>query len=155
MIHAACDPGRSGGFAIVAPGLALAWKMPDYLPDFCTKLAIAEVEILDHVNDVNADIYAYLELVHAMPNDAKGTIFAFGRNFGQCEFAMTLAFGDPELVAPQVWQRTFGITTIKFASKTEKKNYHKKLAQELFPELKVTHAIADALLIAEHGRRSQ
>ena len=33
------------------------------------------------------------------------------------------------------------------------KNVTKSRAQELFPELKITHAIADALLIAEYGRR--
>jgi hypothetical protein len=33
------------------------------------------------------------------------------------------------------------------------KNVTKSRAQELFPEVKVTHAIADALLIAEYGRR--
>jgi len=29
----------------------------------------------------------------------------------------------------------------------------KRKAQELFPAIKITHAIADALLIAEYGRR--
>jgi hypothetical protein len=33
------------------------------------------------------------------------------------------------------------------------KNVTKRRAQQLFPQLKVTHAIADALLIAEYGRR--
>jgi hypothetical protein len=34
------------------------------------------------------------------------------------------------------------------------KNVSKSRAQELFPSIKVTHAIADALLIAEHNRRT-
>jgi hypothetical protein len=33
------------------------------------------------------------------------------------------------------------------------KNITKRKAQELFPEIKITHAIADSLLIAEYGRR--
>jgi hypothetical protein len=33
------------------------------------------------------------------------------------------------------------------------KNISKRRAQELFPSLKITHAVADALLIAEYGRR--
>jgi len=33
------------------------------------------------------------------------------------------------------------------------KNVSKRKAQELFPSMKVTHASADALLIAEYGRR--
>jgi hypothetical protein len=35
------------------------------------------------------------------------------------------------------------------------KNVSKRRAQELFPQLKVTHATADALLIAEYGRRQK
>jgi len=34
------------------------------------------------------------------------------------------------------------------------KNVSKRRAQELFPEIKITHAIADALLIAEYARRT-
>jgi hypothetical protein len=35
------------------------------------------------------------------------------------------------------------------------KNVSKRKAQELFPQLKITHATADALLLAEFGRRAQ
>ena len=34
---------------------------------------------------------------------------------------------------------------------TAKKNRNKAKAQELHPELKITHAIADAILICEYG----
>ena len=57
-------------------------------------------------------------------------------------------------VSPGVWQREFNLPTIKAAgSSTKKKNEHKARAQELFPQFNMTHAIADALLIAEWGRR--
>jgi hypothetical protein len=48
-----------------------------------------------------------------------------------------------------------GLTPIKGETRTAKKNRHKDLAQRLFPKVKVTHAIADALLLAEWLRRRE
>ena len=45
------------------------------------------------------------------------------------------------------WQKYLGCLT------KGDKNVSKAKAQELFPDLKITHAIADSLLIAEYGRR--
>lgn len=53
-----------------------------------------------------------------------------------------------ELVGPAAWQRSIGCLT-----KGDKKISYRK-AQELFPCVKVTHWNADALLIAEHCRRT-
>ena len=73
--------------------------------------------------------------------------FTFGRGLGQLEGIIT-ALGLPlERIAPQVWQKALGCL-----SKGDK-NVTKRKAQELFPSLKITHATADALLIAEYGRR--
>jgi hypothetical protein len=65
-----------------------------------------------------------------------------------------IASGVPfEAVTPGKWQKEFGLLAKKGETKTAKKNRHKARAQELFPDLKITHATADALLIAEYGRR--
>jgi len=52
-----------------------------------------------------------------------------------------------ELIRPVDWQRALGCMT------KGDKNISKTKAQQLFPDIKVTHAKADALLIAEHCRR--
>ena len=65
---------------------------------------------------------------------------------------MTAAGIRWEYVTPQKWQREFGLILPKL-SNTDKKNRHKAVAQQLFPDVKITHAIADALLIAEYCRR--
>jgi hypothetical protein len=49
-------------------------------------------------------------------------------------------------IRPQVWQKKLGCMT------KGNKNITKQKAQELFPSIKVTHAIADALLIATYGK---
>ena len=48
---------------------------------------------------------------------------------------------------PQVWQKALGCMT------GGDKNVTKRRAQELFPGHKITHATADALLIAHYGTK--
>jgi hypothetical protein len=71
-------------------------------------------------------------------------------------FALT-AFGiEWEEQAAITWQTRLGLrmrgrsglAALK-AGTTEKKNANKAVAQELYPSVNVTHAIADALLLAE------
>lgn len=54
-----------------------------------------------------------------------------------------------EEVSPLKWQTAMGCRT------GGNKNISKAKAQQLFPHLKVTHANADALLIAEYCRRTR
>jgi hypothetical protein len=72
---------------------------------------------------------------------------------------MALIAGEKhhEYVTPQKWQKEFGLIVTGRGlgqDDTAKKNRNKARAQELFPGIKITHAIADALLIAEYGRRT-
>lgn len=91
----------------------------------------------------------YLEKVGVMPRDGKVGAFTFGRVAGLLEAGAYAGAGGAEvvLVPPQIWQ-----------SKMEclsggNKNVTKNRAQQLFPGVHITHATADALLIAEFGRR--
>ena len=80
-------------------------------------------------------------------------MFKFGQSYGALE-ALIVASGIPlERVTPVVWQRAFGLLRKKGETQVEKKNRHKARAQELFPSIGITHAIADALLLAEYARR--
>jgi hypothetical protein len=89
------------------------------------------------------DLFAYIEKVHAHPNDSSKGAFAFGVNYGLLRMALVATEIPFETVSPGKWQRN-----MKCLSKGDK-NVTKARAQELFPSIKVTHAIADALLIAE------
>jgi hypothetical protein len=96
----------------------------------------------------NYSITAALESVWSSPQMGVKSAFTFGNGFGHLEMALT-ALGVPyERVRPAVWQKAMGCLT------KGDKNVSKRRAQEFFPALKVTHAIADALLIAEFARRA-
>jgi hypothetical protein len=62
--------------------------------------------------------------------------------------ALTAASIPFERVRPQAWQKALACMT------KGDKNVSKRRAQELFPSMKITHAIADSLLIAEYNRRT-
>lgn len=81
-------------------------------------------------------------------------MFNFGVGYGLL-LGFLLASGLPfEKVHPNVWQRRLGIPPRgRRETKTDYKNRLKDFAADLFPEVKVTHATADALLIATHCYR--
>ena len=134
------DPGLSGGIAFIPDnGTPWAHKMPE-----------TDRDLIDLLRDsINLfDARATLELVHSSPQMGVKSAFTFGEGYGRLQMALT-AMGIPyERVRPAMWQKAMGCLT------KGDKNVSKRKAQELFPDLKITHAIADALLIAEYNRRT-
>jgi hypothetical protein len=142
------DPGGNGGIAWHDGERARVVKMPATLQD-----------LWELINDIMSscvtagtdwrDSTAYLEQVHSSPQMGVKSAFTFGNGFGHIEMALTAA-GIPFVrVSPQKWQGALGCRT------GGDKNVSKARAQELFPDLKPTHATADALLIMEYGRRQK
>jgi hypothetical protein len=93
---------------------------------------------------------AYIEAVGAMRRDKPRTAFIFGQNTGIVKgilFANSIPFVE---VHCSKWQKHFGLGG-KFESRAARKKAQHVKAQELFPLLKVTADMADALLIAKYG----
>lgn len=79
-------------------------------------------------------------------------MFTFGRNFGFLLGVLQTLGYKVILVRPQKWQKHFSLGKSKdCASKNEWKNKLKSEAERRFPQLKVTKATADALLLLEYG----
>jgi len=90
---------------------------------------------------------ALIESVHSSPQMGVSGAFSFGRSAGII-VGMLTAIGIPfDFVSPQKWQKTLGCMT------HGDKNISKAKAQQLFPEVRITHSNADSLLIAEYLRR--
>lgn len=136
MIIIGIDPGQSGAAAYISNGVI----------EF-VKLANTERDISDFLREHQDASFAYIEKVHSMPKQGVASSFKFGANYGFLRGCL-IAHGIPfEEVTPQKWQKAMGCMS------RGDKNVTKARAQQLFPEIKITHAIADALLIAEYGRR--
>lgn len=84
-----------------------------------------------------------------------GSAFTFGEGYGVLKGVLTALRIRHELVLPVKWQQEFGLRRREGENDTAKKNRHKDAAQRLFPTdiPRMTHAIADAILIAEWYRR--
>jgi crossover junction endodeoxyribonuclease RuvC len=133
------DPGKQGGIAWITPeGKACAVPMPDTLRDLWDVFA-------DIVADAG-ECVAALENVSSSPQMGVVSSFTFGQGYGRLEMALTAAMIPYQRVTPGVWQKE-----MKCRTKGDK-NVSKARAQELFPQIKITHAIADSLLIASYAR---
>ena len=139
MMYLGVDPGRSGAMAVVS------WE-GSYIDHI--KLNETDHDICNWIRGHAPMIkYAVLEKVHAMPRQGVSSTFKFGVSFGLCRGFLVANLVSYEEFTPATWQRS-----LRCLSKGDK-NVTKSKAQELFPNVKVTHAIADALLIAEFARR--
>jgi len=137
-LYSGLDPGQNGGMAFIpTTGPAWAHKMPE-----------TDRDIYDLLRDsvCMAEPVAALELVHSSPQMGVKSAFTFGHGYGGLEMALVALAIPFRHVRPQAWQKSLGCLT------KGDKNVSKRRAQELFPKIKVTHAIADALLIAEFNR---
>ena len=139
------DPGANGGIAWITDGKACVEKMPDTLQDLWELVVSISLE----AGTGGMGIRAYLEAVSSSPQMGVVSAFSFGRGYGNLEMALTAAGIPFERVRPQVWQKALGCMT------KGDKNVSKRRAQELFPDRKITHATADALLIAHYGTKQQ
>jgi len=134
------DPGVSGGIATIGYEDVYAQSVKKFTPR----------DVVDHLSQFPAkESMCYLERVHSMPKQGVRSTFSFGTNYGTYIGVLTALKMPFTYVSPGVWQRIMGCL-----SKGDK-NVTKRKAQELFPHLTITHATADALLIAEYGRRKE
>jgi hypothetical protein len=96
----------------------------------------------------------FIEKEQHIKGDGAGGSFTFGSVYGLLRGLAWAHFGRPRYVYPMTWQSALGCMT------SGAKNISKDKARELFSVYDmemgrwgITHAIADALLIAEYGRR--
>jgi Holliday junction resolvasome RuvABC endonuclease subunit len=140
------DPGANGAIAwIDERGKSCVEKMPDTLQDLWE--LIRDITNFPRSAIDGRRYKAYIEQVSSSPQMGVVSAFSFGRGYGNLEMALTAAGIPFERVRPQVWQKAMGCMT------KGDKNISKAKAQELFPDKKVIHATADALLIALYGTK--
>jgi len=131
------DPGLSGGISILSEGVKpYAVKMPDTERDVFDLL-----KSLTNWHDTSP--VAVIEKVHSMPGQGVVSSFTFGKGYGALRMALIALEIPFREITPQTWQKALGCMT------KGNKNVSKAKAQQLFPSLTITHAIADSLLLAE------
>lgn len=145
-VYIGVDPGKTGGLVAIYPSMVVTSKMP------ATELDIWEWFSLDpEVKPV-----AVIERVHTgYPGSNKSAVAKLWGSYTALRMALIGQEIPFEDVTPRAWQKALGIPPRgKTESKTQWKNRLKAKAQQLFPKIKVTLDVADALLIAEYCRRN-
>lgn len=143
-LYIGIDPGSGGGVAFIRGSSRKAFKMPSVDHDLWDMLV------------GNDPATVVIEQVNASPQMGVVSAFKFGKSVGLIRGVCIAAGLQMAYVTPQKWQKEFGLIVKGRGlgqGDTDKKNRNKSKACELFPELKITHATADALLLAEYGRR--
>lgn len=153
-----CDPGASGAIAVILENGEVKILRFDKATD---------KEIWEFVSTLGFmyDCFCTLELVGAMPGQGVTSMFSFGDSVGFIRGILTAASIPFERKVPRSWQKALGITPrlierdtnkkiVNEESKTEFKRRLKTKSEQLFPQLKITNDMADALLIAEFTKRT-
>jgi len=143
------DPGKSGAVILLI-------IESDSLEVSHVKGKETDHDIKNFIKNSNPD-YAYLELITALPQ--KGKQEGIGRgsiatskisdSYGFYRGLLTALDIPYDTVTPSVWQRNMKCLT------GGDKRITRARAQQLYSKfgVKVTHAIADALLIATYGKK--
>ena len=147
MIYIGIDPGKNGGIAKINTDTGFVKTVT-----FSEESLISELE--GYFMFDKSPLRCVLEKVNAMPGQGVVSMFNFGQNYGFIQGVLK-AYSIPyELVPPQKWKKEFSCTSDK--------NTSIEVCKRLFPNvnLKATErckkdhdGIAEALLIAEYGRR--
>ena len=139
------DPGKAGGFSFIYEDLYMAKKTPNTVLEIAAEL----INIKDIAPDVS--MYAIIEHVHSMPGQGVKSVFTFGKGYGQwLGILATLKIPYIE-VTPNKWMKHYGSMP---KDKKERKNHLKNLAQQRFPDIDITLATADAILICNYLRET-
>ena len=156
MIYFGIDPGKSGSVSAI-------WDDGTPWDGRSCPLDGTGRDVADwfHQFDLHR-ARAALEKVHAGVFGGRGgeqrsmgvtSAFTFGQSYGHIQGVLDANEVPYVLVTPQEWQKTYSLGTSKQAGgKTPWKNKLKAEAQRRWPYLKVTHQIADSMLLAEWAR---
>lgn len=139
------DPGVRGGVAVLGSRGEIL-LVEGFDPSMEEKELMA---ILNHAVDrllFNGGWECYFEKVGYMPGDGGKGAFTFGDITGFIRGFIKARGVVVHRVHPQIWQAKMDCLT------GGDKNVSKRKAMELFPNQKITHKIADALLIAVYGQ---
>tara|TARA_Y100000310_G_scaffold277397_1_gene295110 strand:- start:457 stop:1002 length:546 start_codon:yes stop_codon:yes gene_type:complete len=143
------DPGKNGGAAVIN-------EVPDHettisfrCPKTPTEMAYTLVSTIPE-NISYEDVRVTVEHVHAMPANGVVSMFSFGQNLGQWEGILGAFELNVDYVGPRTWMQHYDCKPNM--ERRERKRYLRGLAEKIFPNIKMTFNVSDALLIANYNK---
>ena len=142
------DPGMNGGIVFIKPEMD-----NDFIKAVrCPKTAHEMASILDvGIAETNGeDVVLFIEHVWSFPGDGRVSAFRFGYNYGLWKGIAAANEVDVYNVAPRRWQGTLEIPN--GLQGRDRKRWLKEHAESLYPNIKVTFNVSDAILIANYAK---
>ena len=148
------DPGKTGAIALVtSDGSASVWDMP-----LLGEHHIDTMEVLDLLRAFTGGTsYLILEKAQSMKGQGRVSIANYLTGYGMllaCAYISGVKFDE---VHPATWKSKIGLKASKTMTVTQKKAMSIQRATQLFPDVDLHlakhHGRAEALLLAEYGRR--
>ena len=143
------DPGKNGGVAVIN-------EIPDHettisfkCPDTANKMAYALMATIPEDTSYD-DVLVVVEHVHAMPKNGVVSMFSFGQNLGRWEGILGAFELNVTYAGPRTWMQHYDCKP--GMDKKERKRYLRGIAEDLFPNIKMTFNVSDALLIANYNK---
>ena len=137
------DPGKQGGIAFLNGEGATVYPMPD-LNEF--------IEMVKH----HKPKHAFVEKQQAFRGQGVVSMFTLGKHYGELLGILAALQVPVVIVTAKTWKQFFGIAKAK--TRRERKQKALAKAKQLFPHLAAhigkKDGLAEALLIAEWGRRA-
>ena len=153
MIYLGIDPGLTGALAVIDGGELLFHDCPTYKDG--TKQRMDEAgaaRLLASACKVGPCLIT-VEKVHSMPGQGVSSMFGFGYGFGVWMGILAALQIPHQIVTPQAWKKEM---FAGYSADTDSR----VIARRLWPEQteewlsrKKDHGRADAVLLAEFGRR--
>ena len=143
------DPGMNGGIAFIKPEMDSDYIKVTRCPKTVHEMArLFEAGIGMAKN--NASIILFVEHVWAFPGDGKVSAFRFGYNYGLWKGIASVNEIDVYNITPRKWQGSLDPPANLHGR--ERKKWLKEYAESLFPNIKVTYNVSDAILIANYAK---
>jgi hypothetical protein len=162
MIYVGIDPGIHGGIAFLADRPHLK-AMPESLEDFVEYISWASSNPCVFLIEEQHAFPGYRKEIHQQgevqfeinkPIRGVNATWTFAQHYGEIRGALAGMGIKPNYILPREWMKALGIAPkLKTETQTQWKNRLKQKAMDLFPGIKITKAVSDALLIAEVCRR--
>ncbi|MBJ6799754.1 RuvC family protein [Geomonas propionica] len=141
------DPGKKGALSILRQDGTPQWwaRMPQGKPEI--------IDTLVNLIQEHPHLVMVVELAQAMPGQGVTSCFRYGHHFATFEDVAILLKIPYHEVRPAVWKKVFGLSSDKRLSTSVCRRIFPKV-DLIPPRCRTDHdGIAEALLIAEWGRR--
>ncbi len=165
-LYIGIDPGsNTGGVAYIRTYVGFPDEVAAVkISDLTEKMTWELFKNIIRETTIDAYVFCVIEKVHSMPGQGVSSSFKFGGNYFGLRMALignSIPFDE---CSPQRWIMYYGMKKKIIGTETDEKGKKENIleaktdwkrrlrqkAEQLFPEVKMTNYIADALLIANY-----